>query len=92
MKEHNILVASAEDLIPRPTVARSFGVTCQTIRRWEKIHGLTPYAITSRTVCYPAIQIEKLKANARAAVASQSETTPTVAPARPCRSKRTARQ
>ena len=57
------------NLIPRPAVARSFGVTCRTVTRWEQLHGLTPFKITSRLVCYPASQIEKLKANARASAA-----------------------
>lgn len=74
-----------EDLIPRPSVARSFGVTCRTVTRWEPLHGLTPFKVSSRLVCYPASQIEKLRANARAAGAGESETT--TPPARPCRSR-----
>jgi hypothetical protein len=83
-----------EKLIPRPAAAREFGVTCRTMSRWEALHGLTPFKVTSRLVCYPASQIEKLKANARAAGASESETIPTATPAQPCssRSKRTSRK
>ena len=65
----------ADDLIPRPEVARSFGVVPRTVARWEIIHGLTPFKVTSRLVCYPASQIEKLKANARAAATGESKTT-----------------
>lgn len=60
-----VLVASQNDLIPRPEVARSFGVVPRTVKRWEKLHGLTPYKVTCRLVAYPAEQIAKLRAGAR---------------------------
>lgn len=60
-----------EDLIPRPKVARSFGVCCRTIKRWEIVKGLTPFKITSRLVGYPASQIERIKSDARVAIPSE---------------------
>jgi len=82
-----LLSAQAEDLIPRPEVARSFGVVPRTVKRWEALYGLTPFTITSRLVCYPASQIEKLRANARAIGGGGNETTPTIE-AKPARSNR----
>jgi len=57
----------AENLIPRPTVARSFGVCTRTIKRWETLKGLTPHKLTSRLVGYPASEIERIKSQARVA-------------------------
>lgn len=67
MKRPNQTGQQTEDLIPRPTVARSFGVCARTIKRWEPLKGLTPFKITSRLVGYPVSQIERIKAEARVA-------------------------
>jgi len=59
-----------EDLISRPTVARSFGVCCRTVQRWEITKGLTPYKLGPTLVSYPASQVERIREQARAAAQS----------------------
>jgi hypothetical protein len=63
------MLNESKNLITRPQVARMFGVVCITVRRWEKIYGLTVHKITSRLTAYPADEIERIKSTSRVAAA-----------------------
>jgi hypothetical protein len=88
LKEKNRLVSRSE-------AARQFGCCIRTLKRKEKPLGpLTPFRLSARLVAYPARELEKMLADARAVSAGESKTAPATAPARPCRSrsKRTSRK
>jgi len=81
------MLIESDNLIPRPAVARMFGVVCVTVKRWEKVYGLTVHKINSRVTAYPATEIERIKDVSRVTGAASNSQPPQFSAAKSSRRK-----